>query len=210
MIHPPLLFSRKPLACIALCAFTLLAGCNAEPPAVKPPDWDPAAQAAQAMTLYDKNTDGKIDSSEMSPGLKAGLSSIDTDSDKAISESEIAAKLQKFIDSKLGLIGVQGTISYSGRKIPGATVTFEPEPFLADVISPAKGTVTEDGFYMMQTEGQDSDAVQPGIYTVRISLTDSAGNEQISSRFNRESELGVVVEQENAQTRGAGQYSWRL
>lgn len=205
---------RTPARCwawLGIGIFVAFSGCNSEPPPVEVPKWDPPLQAARGIELYDKNSDGKIDSSEMSPGLKAALDGIDTDNDGSISEPELTARIQAFADTELGLIGVQGLVSYGGRKVPDAKVTFEPESFLADAISPATGTVGADGYYSMQTEGQDIDAVQPGIYTVRITKPDASGGETLPARFNSKSELGTEVgREESAQDRGASMYDWRL
>jgi len=195
-------------ALFALVIFVV--GCNTVPPPVKPPEWKPQEQAKKGIELYDKDGDGKINSAEMSPGLKAALANIDTDGDKAISEQELADKIQAYADTELGLLGVQGTVTFGGQTMPGAQVTFDPEPFLADVIKPATGTVGQDGYYIMKTEGQDIEAVQPGIYFVRISKA-NGGNERVPARYNEQTELGVEVGgPEDPQSRGTGQFDFSL
>ena len=195
----------------SLATTLFLMGCFGGPPPVEIPAWNPPEQAAKAMTLYDKNADGQIAPDELSPGLKSALGSIDTDKNGSISEQELVDRIQAFADTKLGLIGVQGTARYAGRPLAGATITYEPEPFLAGVIKPAKATVGKDGFFSLRTEGEQFDATQPGIYLVRVSKPSDSGRETLPAKFNEETELGADVgREETTENRGAGEFDLNL
>ncbi len=83
-----------------------------------------------------------------------------------------------------------------GNPIGGALVTFEPEPFVADMIKPATGTTQPDGSAILISEGETL-GMKPGFYKVRISLKDQSGKERIKPEYNEKTTLGKEISLEN-------------
>ncbi|MFN9720014.1 MAG: carboxypeptidase-like regulatory domain-containing protein [Planctomycetota bacterium] len=74
--------------------------------------------------------------------------------------------------SKLNLAEVTGTVTYQGKPLANATVTFIPtgEGSLGVAVT------SEDGSYRIQTGGEDG--VAPGPCSVTVSKAESSGNGQ--------------------------------
>jgi len=100
---------KKALMIVCGLALLISVGCGpSKPKAVDVPPYDPGTIASKAMELYDTNKDGKLDADELKacPGMLfslKGAKSIDTNSDGAIDASEIQARIQAWIDMKVGL-----------------------------------------------------------------------------------------------------------
>lgn len=177
------------------------------PPRIKGPDLDPQASAAQAMELYDTDKDGRIAGVELDacPAFKRALeevpnsggmkrSDIDVDGDGALSEDEIADRIQSFVDSKMGVMkGLGCRFIYKGRPLAGATITFDPEPFIADYIEPAVGISDANGACTLNRENDALGGVTVGFYKIRVSRPNRSGKETIPERFNAETTLGQEI-----------------
>ncbi len=153
---------------------------------------DPAAVARRAVEQYDKNGDGRITDAEFSPGLKALAKTADENKDGALTASEIANRLQAHVDSKIGLQDMGGQILLDNRPLPGATVTFLPDPVFNDVLEAASGVTDESGFVSVSIAGSSFPGMRPGFYRVEVSKK-IGGREQIPARYNTQSELGEEV-----------------
>ena len=123
-----------------VCGLALLAsvGCGlSKPKAVDVPAYDPGKISSKAMELYDTNKDGKLDADELKacPGMLFSLKgpkSIDTNGDGAIDANEIKARIQAWIDMKVGLtcpivkfVDKKGKVS---KDVFGKNVTLTPDP----------------------------------------------------------------------------------
>jgi hypothetical protein len=125
-----------------------LAGCGFSGPArVMPPNVDPNSAAAEAISLYDSDADGRLSESELSasPALYQARERYDTDGDRSVSESEIAARFEQLYNRPVGFTGVSCTVTRGGVPLPDAEVRFLPEPFLAEAIHPASGATDQRG-----------------------------------------------------------------
>jgi hypothetical protein len=186
-------FRMKDLAWLLLVLAASLSawGCRR----IQPPSIDPGTAAAQAMAEYDQNKDGFLDGMELArcPGLRSALPELDKDKDGKLSRAELEAALEGLAEGKVGLLAVRCTARLDNMPLVGATVTFEPEPFLAGKIKPATGTTDKDGSAPMKTEGAAITGCQVGVYRVRISLRGPDGKESVPERYNAKSELGVFI-----------------
>jgi hypothetical protein len=155
-----------------------IAGClgSGKPAALALPEVDPPAAAKAAISAYDKNGDGAIGGDELAavPAIERHLTEYDKDSNKSVSEQEIADRL-KVIYASGTMTPFVCTILYNNQPLEGATVTFEPEVFLADQLKPATGTTGYDGTARILVA--DSDLPEPnrklrsmymGVYKVSV------------------------------------------
>ncbi len=179
------------------------AGCwRSQPKNLEPAQLDPIAAAQSAMAEYDSDHDGKIRGSELSscPGLKAATRKIDLDRDGVLSEDEIVARLQYFVDSQAALRNFPMLVTVNRQPVEGLSVTLQPETFLSPAIEPAVGTTNHLGMVYPMIEFDDPEivkqgmaGVRPGMYRVEISKMDASGQESIPAKYNTDSNLGVEV-----------------
>lgn len=189
------------LRVIAATALTMAAcstGCYLGGTArVRPPAIDPARAGSGAIRQYDTNEDGIIQNEELerAPALKAAVRQLDTDRDGGISADEIAARVRAWQASQVGRMSLGCLVTYKGRALAGATVTFEPEKFLGSEIRPCSGLSDESGIVILSVAPQGNDDVQGadcGLYLVRISKQ-VGGKEIVPARYNSATTLGEEV-----------------
>src|SRR5262245_39968653 len=105
-------FARLAKTNLVAAAFALAAisisSCNRGPARVVGPSISPSGAGSKAMELYDKDSDGKIAGTELdqTPALKSALSTLDTNGDKAVDASEVAARVKAWQTTGVGLTGV--------------------------------------------------------------------------------------------------------
>lgn len=186
---------------VAVACPTLLGGCSYSLPALKPPKFDPDTASVAAMEQYDTNADGEIDKTELksAPGLNYALESIDENGDKAITPDEISQMIEdKWLNQTAGVMRVSVEVYLNRKPLYGATVLFEPEEFLGDVIYPATGETGDDGFGSVSIASENMphenvrSGVLPGLYKVRISK-EVNGKELVPKKYNTETTLGIEV-----------------
>lgn len=175
-------------------------GCSSHvPDRVPAPPIDPSASAAQAMALCDTNHDGVIAGKELDkcPALKSAVKRY-SNGDGRITADAIAARLEKMKESKVGIVTLIARVELDGKPVEGATVTLDPEPFMNGSISAASGVTNKDGAASIAIDPQDrfKRGVNPGLYEVRITKIVN-GKETIPDRYNKNTELGVEVSQDN-------------
>jgi hypothetical protein len=189
----------KTLATAALAA-TILAGCSSGPSRVKPPSISPSGAASQAMKDYDKDGDGFIAGSEIdaSPGIKSAMATIDADKDGKVTADEIQSRIEAWQATRYGVLSQRCTFTMDGKPIDGATVMFDPEPFLGDNIKAATDVTSPGGMCSPsippeERPTKDTPAgMQLGLYRVRISKKVN-GQESIPAQFNSETTVGQQI-----------------
>lgn len=177
-------------ACALVVAVSLLfTGCERK---LKGPSFDPAKSAADAMTQYDSDSNGSLseDEVEACPGMKVAFPRIDSDGDGLITESEIAARVEYYKTAPVRVLSGGIKVTYKGKALDGARVTFDPEKFLGDDFAPCSGDTNGNGEAFLNRE---VDAEFPGIYLgfyrVRVSkMVD--GKETLPKKYNEESMIG--------------------
>ena len=180
---------------IAFCSLMIpIAGCFGGPSRVDAPEFDAGAAASAAISLYDSNGDGELDDTELkaTPSLGNALDEMDGDSSGTLSEAEIRTRVEYFVQSRTGRMSLACRVVKGNRAIPNAVVTFEPEPFMADMVQTASGTTMENGMAMINIDDQLG-GVQPGFYKVRISQLSPSGKERLPAKYNAETTLGQEV-----------------
>jgi hypothetical protein len=187
---------------LALSLASLLAalGCSSGPSAVVPPDIDAGDAASQAMELYDKDGDGSIAGSELDavPVFKSSMKNLDTSGDGGVQEEEIAARIESWQASGVGIIALAWSVTLDGRPVEGAKIIFEPEPFLGEEIKAGEGETSPLGMSTVSIPKANRPAadsppgLQLGFYKIRISKQ-AGGKETIPARYNSETTLGQEV-----------------
>lgn len=187
------LFVLSPLAVATI-------SCSRGPAPFRQPYINASSAGKSAMEQYDKNGDGVVSGAELdqAPALKAALKNLDTNGDGGVSADEVAARVNAWKDMKTSLASVQCRVMMDGEPLAGATVTFEPEPFLGEEIKHAIGTTNPYGVAgpsVPKDERPDPKApggVYFGLYKVRISKLVN-NKETIPARYNTQTILGQEV-----------------
>ncbi|MDC0935808.1 hypothetical protein OAS39_05945 [Pirellulales bacterium] len=177
-----------------LCTFGMLVLASSCGTGVSPPDRpsiDSAAAAAEAIKLFDVNSDRQLDGNELnkSPGLADGKVRIDANGDGLLSEDEIAQRIESWSNSPRRLVTVPLQFSLKNRLLRGAKVTVEPEPFLKEWLPSVSGETDNTGSFTPVISRQ-LPGMHLGFYRVIVSL-ESRGKQIIPERYNSQTELGV-------------------
>jgi hypothetical protein len=173
-------------------------GCSSGPSRVQPPSIDADDAASQAMELYDKDSDGAINAAELeaAPGLKAAMATIDTNKDGSAQEEEIAARIESWAATGIGVVAITCTVTMDGKPLTDAKVVFEPEPYLGDALQVAEGVTSPLGSTTVSIPKANRPTpdtppgAQLGIYRVRIT---KEGGSPIPAKYNTETTLGQQV-----------------
>lgn len=172
-------------ACLAV------AGCQRGPSRVDVPDFDPQANAEQAIELADQDGDGVLSSDELQsmPGVLAAIESIDTDGSGSIDQSELADRIASYVEDETGIMSLTCIVHYNGAPLSGAEVQFTPEPFLEDALKPAVSKTRKGGAGPVKLADGSLPGIAPGLYRVSISKM-QGGQEMLPAKYNAETELG--------------------
>jgi len=178
------------LAVLAAC----LGGCSRFPDPPEKPDLDPGKAASLALEEYDADGDGRIDAEEIqsSPGLMEALEMTDKDGDGTLTADEISNRVREWLDGGTAVFTQSVGVSLDGKPLAGATVTFEPEPFLAHGIEPTSGVTNQQGVTFPAGQDAKFPGLYPGVYRVRISKVVD-GQETVPGRYNTETILGKEI-----------------
>jgi hypothetical protein len=168
----------------------LAAGCSRGPGAETRPSYDPAGIAQAALDALDKNKNGALERAELDacPALLHALPAIDRNQDKALSRDELRQRAEQY--ATLGRVAVTCVVTLDGAPLVGATVTFEPEPWLGPGLKPATAKTDPEGVTGTWTiDGQPAGDLPRGLYRIRI--TKDGAN--IPPRYNVQTTLGREV-----------------
>lgn len=186
------------VVCMLLIGWTLAAcefGCSRGPSRVAPPAIDADRAAAEAIRLYDTNQNGSLNAAELAkcPGVLADLKLYDADGNAEISSAEIATRIRELRRHGVGLTRLNCDVTVNGRGLAGATVTFQPEPYLGDDIKAATGLTNDRGVAQMAistedlpADQRDIKAIHYGTYKVRITHP----TVKLPPKYNTETTLG--------------------
>jgi hypothetical protein len=186
---------RRALA--ATCVL-LVGGCDSRPSRVRQADLDAAGAGLAAVAACDGNGDGLLSKQELQacPAIAQAMAQYDTDGDRQVTHGEITARIEKWQQLKVGLMGFSCRVTFAGQPLSGAMVRLVPEPFLDDVLPEASGTTNEAGLATpcIPSESQpDADrplsGMYPGLYKVEITHPTI----QVSPRYNSQTTLGQQV-----------------
>lgn len=187
--------SRARRLTVILLAVICTSGCNRGPSRIVPPEINPKAAAAEAISLYDANKDGALNAGELAkcPGISAELKAYDTDGNGAVSQEEITARITDLRKHGVGLTRLNCNVMVNGRGIEHATVRFEPEPYLGQEIQAAEGVTNARGVAQLAipaeklpSDQQGLKAVHYGTYKVRITHP----TVKLPPKYNTETTLG--------------------
>ncbi len=184
---------------VFLVGIVLLAGCSGRPGRVSPPSIDAEDAAAQAMSTFDKNSDGFIADKELisAPALNAALKQLDEDGDGKVSEEEIVKRIRAWSESKIGIMSISCNVVMDSRPLEGVEVIFEPEPYLGNNVKPAVGITDRFGSTNMSVLKENRPTpespagVQFGLYKVRI--TQKSGSKSVPEKYNTKTTLGQEI-----------------
>lgn len=161
------------------------------------PSWDPSGSARWAVGKYDEDGDRAIGPGELdnSPGLKACLERADLNKDGKLDRDEIDARLRFYRECRAYLLKTVCRVTFEGKPLADATVRFVPDRSIRGSVEPAEGITDEEGRAEMSTEDRDDlgVGVQPGMYSVEISLMEDSGQEMtetLPARYNTRTTLG--------------------
>jgi hypothetical protein len=192
--------STMVLVVFAIGTSIIFVGCNSATITVRQPAINAARAGTQAIEMYDTNSDGVVSGAELdhAPALKAALTNLDTNGDKAVSAEEVTARVNAWKIMQTGMTSVRCHVTLDGEPLAGATVRFEPEAFLGDEIKAAVGITNPFGDAAPSIPPQDRPAPNVpggahfGLYKVRISKIEN-GKETIPARYNTDTTLGQEV-----------------
>lgn len=172
----------------------LISGCSGRAARIRPPKLSPTEIAAEAIGQLDKNGNGRIELQEAAanPAIAAAFPRCDTSPpDKALTAEEIAGRLQRMLDTRLGMMPCYCEVTLDGQPLVDAKVKLIPEPLLGDGLSEAEGTTSDSGEARPMMVGAEpgTPGVQFGWY--RVEITHPTIN--IPARYNSATTLGMEI-----------------
>ncbi len=188
------------LTSFALASAFLLAGCNRGPQAIPALYVDAKQASKRALELHDTNQDGQLDAEELkaAPGLQYAAKRADEDGDSALSPDEILAMVEAWNEKSIGLLTLRCNVRLNKRPLAGASIRFEPSPFLDGQVEAAVGLTDEfgDAFLIVPKDKRPIPDAPPGaqigLYRVVISK-EKGGKESVPSKYNKDTTLGQEV-----------------
>ena len=151
--------SSRIQALLAALVSLAIAGCSDEPPSPPRAHVDPQQAAQEAMKLYDKNGDGVLDANELKSSpplfdLLQNLKARASDHPDTLTAADIASRLEGWNKNPTILIPAVGMVAVNGKPLEGATVTFEPEPFLGPSYHSHQGRTNGAGLFQLDPGSQ--------------------------------------------------------
>jgi len=172
-----------------------VSGCSRGPKGPNKPKLDPGAAAAAAIAEYDTDHDGLLSQEELRekcPGLLDALKRAHPQGDGKLSAEDIAARIDGWFRGGIVLLPGLVQVTLDGRPLDGATVTLEPEKFLADALKSASGVTNAAGQAFLSGADEKFPGIYPGVYRVRISRI-VGGKETVPKKYNTDSQLGTEM-----------------
>ena len=157
----------------------------------KGPSFSPKKSASEAIATYDQDGDGLLSEAEYAicPGLVSAAPRVDADKDGKITAEEIAQRIRYYKTAPVRVVSGSIKVLKKGKPLSGATVTFQPEPFLGDDFQPCSGVTDDFGDTFIDREGAEFPGIYLGFYRVKISKVVD-GKETIAKEYNEETTIG--------------------
>ncbi len=174
----------------------LMMGCGGKP--ITKPGFNPKMAAAQAMDLYDINSDGAIDTAELADAasLRAVLPKADTDGDGRLTQAELATRFGTYQAGELLVSTFPCSITLDGQPLEAAEVRLIPESFMGDAYEVASATTSTGGQAVLSAPSVTArgfSGVFCGVYRVEISSKNVSGEETIPANYNSATEFGQEI-----------------
>jgi len=166
----------------------IVAGCSGRPARLVPPKMNASAAAAEAMTLYDTNKDGKISGNEFDQC--SSLKEIAKDGE--VTADMLVELLNRWQNGRIGRIGVVVKVLHNGKPLVGASVKAVPEKFLGTNFKPITGTTIAGGRVGLSvpTRGpEEPTGAAFGFYRIEVTKE----GESIPAKYNTETTLSLAV-----------------
>jgi hypothetical protein len=169
-------------------------GCSNTPAPPPRQKLDPQAAAKAAMAAYDADHNGVLDAKELekSPPLQVALKNMGGDAAGGLKEAAIAARMSNWLKSSAIIMNLPISVTLDGSPLDGATVTFDPEPFLGSGYTACSGVTDKAGTVYLKGPLEKFSGIYVGLYRVRISKKLN-GQETIPARYNTETTLGYEM-----------------
>jgi hypothetical protein len=155
-----------------------------------------------AVAAYDANRDDELSGEELQacPAILTSLSQYDADGNQRVTADEIATRIEQWQRLKVGMTALACRVTLNGKPLPGATVRFVPEPFVAERLKTASGTTDEGGTavitippHELPEHQRHLSGVFPGLYKVEVSHAAVS----LSPYCNTQTTLGQEVAPDN-------------
>jgi hypothetical protein len=183
-------------ASVLVSAIFGFCGCSGTATPAPRAQLDPNQAAQAALQLYDTNHDGILDAKELekSPPLMDLLKNLKEKSaghPDSLTSDDIAGRIQVLKVAAITILPGATTVFLDGKPLEGATVTYEPEPFLGASYRRHEGQTNAFGGTALDSEPERKDlqGIYVGLYRIRISKMVN-GKETIPARYNAETTLG--------------------
>jgi len=150
------------------------------------------------MKIYDKNGDGTLDVKELSASpplleLLKNLKARTPGHPDSLTVADIAGRFEEWLKAPTILIPSTVTVYLDGKMLEGATVSYEPEPFLGSSYRSHQGQSNSVGAAILEPDLQEfPESIYVGLYRVRVSKKVD-GVETIPAKYNTETELGREI-----------------
>ena len=173
-------------------------GCSGKPTGVKAPQINPAGATKALMAQYDTDNDGQLSQAELSncTALSDALNRYDENGDLKISGEELTKRFTGWLEGGLGISSLACRLTFKGRPLEGAEISFVPDPCFADTLKRASGTTDDSGVAMlsidpshMPADAHNMQGVQQGLFSVEITHPTVT----IPPKYNVETQLGKEV-----------------
>jgi hypothetical protein len=130
---------------------------------------DPSAATVKVLEQYDRNGDRSLSARELKASAALSLSAarIDKNRDGSLSEDEIRDR----VTTQAALAGrflFQVSVSSQGKPLPGAEVTFIPEPFMGEGSQSYGGTTGQNGICSLKGVDFKTLGIPNGFYQIHI------------------------------------------
>lgn len=192
------LFRHAYCRVLAILTVVAVVGCSSKPAGVKAPQIDPTGAANALMARYDTDSDGQLSQAELSncTALLDALNRYDENGDLKISGEELTKRFTGWLDGGLGISSLACRVTFRGRPLKGAEISFVPDPCFKETLQRASGTTDDSGVAMlsidpmhMPADAHNMRGVQQGLFRVEITHPTVT----IPGRYNVETQLGKEV-----------------